>query len=373
MLKTFKYKSNTKSLDYPLLICLLILVIFGLLMLFSASTVVSFKNFGNTHHYFVHQLLHGFLPGIFILYLFSRINYRIWEKILPGLIILSLALLALVKFPGLGLTFGGATRWIDFGPVVFQPAELAKLTLIIYTASWVNKKNLLMNNFYSGLLPYFIILFLFAGLILWQPDLGTVLVLVASSLVVLFLGGVSIKTFLKMGVWGIVLLGIIIKLEPYRLERLTTFLNPGFDPQGAGYQINQALLAVGAGQWFGYGYGLSRQKHYYLPEVIGDSIFAVIAEELGLVIICGFILLLLIIFLRGIYISLQAEENFGKLLGGGLISLFLFQAFINIGAIIGLMPLTGVTLPLVSYGSSSYLMTMASFGIILSVSRNARK
>lgn len=348
------------------------LILFGMFMLYSASTVVSYRNFGTTNYYILHQVLYGLLPGLVILYIASRIDYHFWQKIIPYLAAVSLLLLALVKMPGIGFSAGGATRWIHLGAFTLQPSEIAKFCIIVYTAGWISKKQMHLKDFYLGLLPYLVVMGLFALLILWQPDVGTMITLVGTCFAMLFLGGVSIKYLSSMALSGILLLGLIIKLEPYRTARLLTFLDPGRDIRGAGYQINQAMLAIGAGGWMGYGYGLSRQKHNYLPESIGDSIFAVIAEELGFIKVSVLLLLLLLWALRSIQVSLRAPDSFGRLLGSGIVIAITIQSFINIGAIIGILPLTGVTLPFISYGSSSLIMTLLGCGILLNITRHAK-
>lgn len=369
MRKIINSKNRLPSVDWYLLIGIATLVLMGLLMLFSASTVVSYRGFGTTTYYLFHQIIYGLVPGLVICYVFSRMDYHKWEKLIPLLAVASLILLTMVKLPGLGFSSGGATRWIHLGFITFQPAELAKFTIIIYTAGWISKKQMHLKDFYLGLFPYLVLMGLFSLLILWQPDVGTMLVLIATGVSMLFVGGVRLKYFATMGSIGAILLAIIIKLEPYRVARFLTFLDPSKDPRGAGYQINQALLAIGSGGLFGLGYGLSRQKHQYLPEVIGDSIFAVISEELGFLRASFLILIYLGLLIRGLRVSLMAPDIFGRVLGTGIVISIVVQAFINIGAIIGILPLTGVTLPLVSYGSSSMLMTFASLGILLNISR----
>ena len=257
------------------------LLIYGLIVLYSASAVQSFSNFGNTSHYIVHQVLNGALIGLVLMFIFAKLDYHIWQKNLPLLIFGTIFCLALVKIPGIGFASGGASRWVRFGPIFFQPAELAKLVIVLYLASWVDKKRASLNNFYYGILPTLFIIGLFALLILWQPDVGTMLVLVLVAFFMLFGAGVSLKYFFYSLLAAALSFYLIIKIEPYRAKRLLTFFNPGLDPKGISYQINQALLAIGSGGFLGFGYGLSRQKHNYLPEVMNDSIFAVFAEEMA--------------------------------------------------------------------------------------------
>ncbi len=366
-----KYFGSNK-IDRILLIDIILLLAIGLAVLYSASTVVSYNNFGNTSYYFIHQLLYGALIGCVCLFVCSRIDYHLWQKFIPLALFVSLVLLILVKVPGLGVSANGATRWIHIGFVTFQPAELAKFAIILYTAGWVAKQHAKLKDFYYGIFPALIIIALFALLILWQPDLGTMLSMVLTALVMLFVAGVDFRYFAWVGGFGIAALAVLIKLEPYRARRITTFLNPSFDPQGIGYQINQALIAIGSGGLWGYGYGLSRQKHNYLPESIGDSIFAVMAEELGMIRVSLILSLFVILTIRGLQISMKAPDLFGKILGIGLVSTITVQVCINIAAITGLLPLTGIPLPFFSYGSTAMIVMLAEIGILLNISRQAK-
>lgn len=360
------------KIDKPLLFTVLLLLGIGLIVLYSASTVSSYNNFGNSTYYFVHQLLYGAVIGLVALYICSKIDYHFWLKIIPVLLFVSLVLLMLVKVPGLGFSANGATRWINLGFFTFQPAEIAKLAIILYTAGWISKQHTKIKNFYYGLFPALVIIALFALLILWQPDVGTMMSMVLTAVIMLFVGGMELRYFFGVGFLGALAMGILIKLEPYRASRITTFLNPSFDPQGIGYQINQALIAIGSGGLWGFGYGLSRQKHNYLPEAIGDSVFAIMAEELGLIRISVVLLLFVFFGIRGAQISLKAPDLFGKLLGIGITSTIIVQASINIAAICGLLPLTGIPLPFFSYGSTAMIIMLAEVGILLNISKQSR-
>ncbi|MHB8871175.1 MAG: putative lipid II flippase FtsW [Candidatus Doudnabacteria bacterium] len=359
------------TVDYKLTAVVLILLGIGLVILYSASTVLSFSKFGNNTHYFFNQLTQGVLIGLICMYVFSKIDYHIWQKLAPLLVFLSIVLLALVLVPGLGFKVGNARRWLDFGPLFFQPAEIAKLALIFYIASWIDKRREEINDFYYGIIPTLIIIGAIAGLIILQPDIGTMLVVTVTAFVMLFVGGSKIKHLIWILVAGLVAMGILIKLEPYRLQRLTTFLNPGIDPQGVGYQINQAMVAIGSGGFFGRGYTESRQKYNYLPEVMGDSIFAVTVEELGFLRSGLIIGLFLVLAFRGLRIANTAPDIFGKMLAVGIISWISFQALINIGAIIGVLPLTGIPLPFVSFGSSALVVLLSAVGILLNISKHS--
>lgn len=362
---------KTRNIDYTFLSIAGLLLAYGLAALYSASTVQSFKTFGTTTYYIYHQLLYGGLLGIIALLILSKIDYHIWQKFLPALLILSLGLLAMVKIPGLGFASGGAERWIHIGPVFFQPSEFGKLVIIFYIASWADKKHLALNNFYFSMLPSLLIIALFAGLIVLQPDFGTMLVLVAIAFGMLFAAGVTWKYFFWSIVSGAALLYGLVKFEPYRLSRLTTFLNPKLDPQGIGYHITQALLAVGSGKLFGYGYGLSRQKHNYLPEVMNDSIFAVTAEELGFIGVVVILALFAAFAIRGFKIAKAAPDMFGKMTALGITLWISIQAVINIAAMVGLLPLTGIPLPFFSYGGTALIMNLAAVGIMLNISRQS--
>lgn len=364
-------KHVRKNLDYTLLTIVLLLLGYGLIVLYSASTVQSFQNFGNTYYYALHQLLYGALIGLAALYICSRIDYHFWQKNLPVLIGLSLLLLALVKVSPFGFAAGGAARWVRLGPILFQPAELAKMVIILYLASWIEKKKASLNDFYYGLLPSLMIISLFALLILWQPDVGTMLVLLSVAFCMLFAAGINWKYFFYSIICGVLVFYLVVKLEPYRIRRFTTFLDPTVDPKGISYQINQALLAIGSGGLFGYGYGLSRQKHSYLPEVMNDSIFAVMAEELGFFRILAALALFILLALRGFKIAKNAPDVFGKLTAFGITSWITLQALINLGAMVNLLPLTGIPLPFFSYGSTAMIANLAAVGILLNISRHA--
>ncbi len=255
------------------------------------------------------------------------------------------------------------------GPITFQPAELSKLVIILYLASWVEKKQETINNFYYGLLPSLCIVGLFAALILWQPDFGTMLVLLLVAFCMLFAAGINWKYFFYAFVGGFLSLYTFIKIEPYRVRRLATFFNPSIDPKGISYQINQAMLAIGSGGLWGFGYGMSRQKHSYLPAVLNDSIFAVFSEELGFVRVLAAIILFALLALKGFQIAKRAPDGFGKMVALGITSWITFQACINIAAILSLLPLTGIPLPFFSYGSTALISNLAAVGILLNISK----
>ncbi len=363
--------ATKKTVDYLFLGLLGGLIVIGLIMLWSASTVESQQNFGNTSYYFTHQLMYGIGIGLLAMYVLSRIDYHIWKKFIPFGIAATLIALLLVKVPGIGFGANGATRWIDIGPLFFQPAEAAKLAIIIYLAGWISTRGHI-KGFFQSVLPPVLIIGLYCLLILWQPDLGTMISLVLTAGIMLFVGGIRLRYFAWLTTAGVAIMLVLIKLEPYRVKRITAFLNRSVDPLGIGYQINQALIAIGSGGWFGYGYGHSRQKYSYLPEAINDSIFAVMAEELGFIRVILILLLFIWFIIRGIQISYKAPDLFGKMLTVGVIGSIGAAAVVNISAITGLLPLTGIPLPFFSYGSSAMIMTLAGCGIVLNISRQSK-
>jgi cell division protein FtsW len=288
------------------------------------------------------------------------------------LFIVSIIFLILVFVPGVGSRIYGASRWIQLGPFSFQPSEMAKLSIIIYLAAWLEGRGLnRIKDMFEGFLPFLGIMGLIGFLVMKQPDTGTLGIIVISSFAIFFVSGASMRHIISFGGIGAVLLWILIKIEPYRLDRITSFLDPSADPQGIGYQINQALLAIGSGGLFGVGLGHSRQKFNYLPEPVGDSIFAITGEELGLIGTVFLVILFVLLAMRGIKIAKNSPDMFGRLLATGIITWIVFQAFINISANVALVPLTGVPLPFISYGGTSLVFLMAAIGILLNISRQS--
>ncbi len=356
--------------DYILIILVFVLLTVGLIMLSSASAVVSYENFSSNYYYLKHQLIYGALIGLILMIIVSKIDYRIWKKFAALMLFITLLLLVAVFIPGLGFEHGGARRWINVpGLSTIQPTEIVKLAFIIYLATWLEKRQKGITDWKYGFLPFTAVIGLIGLLIMMQPDLGSMSVIIFSAIIVYFVAGASYKHLLALGASGIMIVLILIKLAPYRMARFTVFLNPSIDPQGIGYQINQALLAIGSGGLFGRGLGKSIQKYNYLPEATGDSIFAIISEELG------FIRVLLIIFMfaylgyRGFIISKKAPDKFGKLVATGITTWFVYQAFVNIAAMVALVPLTGIPLPFVSYGGTALLCALVGVGILINISK----
>lgn len=357
-----------------LLIILALLLIFGLIMLSSASSVVAFQNFDDPYYYLKHQLLYGVLLGGVVFFALSRIDYTYWRKMAFPLMVVSLVLLVLVFIPGIGTELLGAKRWISVGGIFFQPSEIVKLTFLFYLAAWLETRGHQVKEMSAGLTSFLVMLGALVAIIaIAQKDLGTTIVLTVIALSVYFVAGAPWKHMGIIAGVGAIMLTILIKLFPFRAERLTVFLNPELDPQGIGYHINQALLAIGSGGLFGLGLGHSRQKFNYLPEAATDSIFAVIGEELGFFFSVMLIILFLAFVLEGLRIARNSPDAFGKYLAVGITSWIGFQALINIAAMLSLVPLTGIPLPFISYGSSSLITTLAAVGILAAVSKQAAR
>lgn len=355
---------RTRRPDKGLVITIFLLLILGLAMLFNASIVISQEQTGKPYYYFFHQLIYGVGVGLIAFFICQKINYRIWKKFSLLIFFAALVLSALVFVPQLSYGHGGAQRWIAVGQITFQPSEFLKLALIIYLAAFFSRRG---NQ--PTLIPFLAIVAVIAGLMTLQKDLGTLVLIIIVGSIMYFLGGARIRDLAIMVICYAITLFSLIKFFPHRIQRFITFLNPSIDPQGISYQINQALLAIGSGGLFGRGLGHSIQKYSYLPEPMGDSVFAIIAEEIGFVGSIGFIILIIFLIFKGLRISKNLPDDFGKLLAIGIVCWFGFQALINIGAISGLIPLTGIPLPFISYGGSALIITLAGAGILVNISK----
>ncbi len=351
--------------DKGLILIIFALLIFGLIILFSASAVFSQEKTGKSYYYFLHQLLYGGIIGLIAFFICQKINYKIWKKFSLIIFFVALILSVLVFVPQLGYKHGGAQRWIAIGPITFQPSEFLKLAFIIYLAAFFTKKNV-----FNTLIPFLVIIALIGGLMALQSDAGTLGLIVVVGLVMYFLSGAKIHQMAIVIIGYVAAFFALIKFFPHRMARFVTFLNPSTDPQGISYQINQALLAIGSGGIFGRGLGHSIQKYSYLPEPMGDSIFAIAAEEIGFIGIIILIILFILLIFKGLRISKRVPDEFAKLLTCGIICWFGFQFLINVAAITGLIPLTGIPLPFVSYGSSALIITLAGAGILVNISKH---
>lgn len=359
------------SLDKPLLLSALTLMIGGFLILGSASMALSYKNFGNISHYILRQIALGGLGGIIALCIAQAIPYSKWRAIALPLMIVSFVLMALVFIPHLSYGYGGARRWLQFGIFSFQPSEILKLAFIVYLASWLDARRKEVSSVSYGILPFAFMLGIIGVFLMMQPDLGTMGVIVAAAGMMYFLGGGKISQMATMIAFGLMIFYLLVQIAPYRLDRFLVFLNPDTDPQGIGYQTKQAFIAIGSGGFSGRGFGKSLQKYNYLPEPMGDSIFAIYAEETGFVGILILMSALGFFLWRGMIIAKKAPDIFGRLLASGIIVSIGAQAFINMAAISGLLPLTGIALPFVSYGGTSLMITLASVGILLNIAKQS--
>ncbi|MFA6973129.1 MAG: putative lipid II flippase FtsW [Parcubacteria group bacterium] len=347
------------------------LLVFGLIMIASAGLAYSKSRFADPYFFFKRQLL-GVSIGLIAMYLTQKISYNFWKKISFPIFALSVVLLILVFVPGIGSKIYGASRWLAIGPLSFQPAEMLKISLIIYLAAWLESRGGRIRDFFEGLLPFIMIVAVISFLLIKQPDMGTLGVVILIATTMFFLSGSKLSHIFLMGSVGFIALLALIKIESYRMNRLLVFLHPELDPRGIGYQINQALLAIGSGGILGVGLGRSIQKLNYLPEPVGDSIFAIIGEELGLVGCVVLIALFVTLLMRGLKIAKNAPDMFSQLVAIGIVAWIFSQAFINIAAISGLIPLTGIPLPFISYGGTSIVFLMAAIGILLNISKQTK-
>lgn len=358
--------TQKRNFDVWILVLTVFLIIFGLIMIFESSNVSAYRDFGDKYHYVKEQFIWSIVgfTGLLTAFLIPYKKFYNWSvPILIGTIIF----LIVVFIPGIGIKTYGASRWIGFRSINFQPSELAKLTVIFYLSAWFSNKER------GRLMPFLLLLGLIVGLVVLQPDLGTAIILSLISMMLYFLSGAPIWQFaMLIPCMLFATIGLAVS-SPYRFKRLTTFLNPNSDPLGASYHIRQILIALGSGGWMGIGLGASRQKYQFLPEATTDSIFAIIGEDFGFI---GSVVLLVIIliFLYKIYqVAKHAPDRHSYLLASGIFILFASQVTINLGAIVSLLPLTGVPLPFISYGGSSLVVAMTAIGIILNISRRSVK
>ena len=364
-------QKEKRSPDKILLYLLTALLVVGLLALLSASIDQSQQDFGNVYGYFMHQLLYGFLAGGIAAAIMYKFPYQKVQKIAPAIFILSVLLMMLVFIPGISVKSGLAQRWIEVGPLTFQPSELVKFTFILYLGSWFSARIRGSKNRIS-LVPFLIFLGGLAILLLLQPDLSTFGIIALTAGIMYFTAGGSLRHIAYMGAIGIAAFFIFVKIAPYRMERILVLLDPDKDPLGVGYQINQAVVAIGAGKIWGFGPLQGIQKSH-IPLAMNDSIFAVWAEETGFIGASILLLLYLALAWRGLWLTEKIKDHFPRIVMAGITIWLFLQAIINIGSITGVMPLTGVTLPLVSYGASSLVVTLAALGFMLQLSKQAEQ
>lgn len=360
--------------DRYLLFAILILLAFGLLMVASTSIVISERQYGQAFHYFFHQLLYLVL-GLGVGVILFQIKTDHWQEISLTLLIVNIGLLVLVLIPGIGRQVNGSMRWLGFGPFGLQVSEFVKLTMIIYLAGYLLRQEKQVQTQIRGFLKPLLVLGVITFLLLREPDFGAATVILMTSLGMLFLGGVRIWQFVILFTSVVLVLGILAISSPYRLARLTSFLNPWANQFDSGYQLTQSLIAFGRGGWFGVGLGESIQKLFYLPEAHTDFLFAVLTEELGLIGGLFMILLFSVLVWRALHIGhccFHAGQRFSAYLAYGIGLNIALQVMINIGVNMGVLPTKGLTLPLMSYGGSSLLITCMMLALLLRIDYERR-
>ncbi|RKO68170.1 putative lipid II flippase FtsW [Desulfofundulus salinus] len=356
--------------DFILFLTVLMLLSVGIVMVFSSSYYYAmFPPFNNPFHFLIRQSIWAIIG---LTAMFVMINYDYWhlKRWAGALLVLAFALLIAVLIPGVGVSKLGAQRWLNLGPLSFQPSEFAKLCLVVFTAYGLSRRPERITNFRRGMLPYLVIMGLAAGLILMQPDLGTAVTLAGTIVLMLFAAGASLVHLGALGFLGTGALALAIWMEPYRLRRFLAFLDPEKDPSGSGWHILNSLMSLGSGGLLGTGLGQGRHsKFLYLPERQTDFIFAVIGEELGFIGACLVILLFILFIWRGLKVAITSPDPFGSLLAAGIVSGVGIQAIINIGVVTSSLPVTGITLPFISFGGTSLVFTLLGVGVLLNISR----
>jgi cell division protein FtsW len=346
----------------------ILLTAIGLVMVLSASSVSAFAQYGSSFLFFKRQAAYA-IVGTAAMVVTSHVRYRAWQRLWAPLLLVTVGLLVLVLHPSAGTVAGGSARWIALGPVTIQPSELAKLAMVTFTAAVLVRKWRRLDEPMHLAVPLMLVLCLVAGLILMQPDLGTTVLIAGIVFTMLFVAGVRFR-YLLFGLVTSSALGIaLVMSRPYQRVRLLAFLHPWHDPQNTGYQLIQSLIGLGSGGLFGVGLGASRQKWMYIPNAHTDFIFSILGEELGL--IGEFVVLLLfgMLIYSGIRIAVRSSDPFGRLLAAGITGWIGLQTLVNLGTVTGLLPVTGVPLPFVSFGGSSLVVTLAAVGILVNIGR----
>ena len=356
-----------KKMDYKLIIAVIIISLFGVLMIYSSSSIWAGYKYNDQFKYLKYQLLF-LLIGIILMIIVSRIDYKKYLYNSNKIFLSCLVLLILVLIPGIGQVRNGSRSWFGIGGFGIQPSEFMKLGLVIFTSKYLSNNDI--KSIKKGVLPILLVGLLSFLLILLEPDLGSGVIMLVGLIGLLYVSGVNMSFFIKIFILGMIgLIGLIIA-APYRIKRITAFLNPWDDPLGTGFQSIQSMYAIGPGGLFGLGLFNSIQKHFYLPEPQTDFIFSIISEEFGILGIIFVSLVFIFIIYRCLSISLNCNNLFGKYLSFGIIFQLSFQILLNLAVVTSLVPVTGVTLPFLSYGGSSLIVTLISMGIILNISRD---
>lgn len=363
-------KRLKKSYDKLLLLFVIIIGIFGIVMIYSASSIWAEYKFHDPLKFIKSQSIF-FLIGLILCHFVSKIDAKFWLSHANKIILICFVLLVLVLIPGIGSVRNGSRSWFGVGGLGIQPSEFAKIGLIIFVSKYLSQNRKELRDIKKGVFPILLVIGVFFLLIMLEPDFGTAMVIALTLISLIFISGVKISFFVKIGLLGMAGIVLLIIIAPYRMVRIVSFLNPWSDPLGSGFQIIQSLYAIGPGGLLGQGFLNSHQKHFYLPEPQTDFIFSIISEEFGFLGVFIVVSFFFFLFFRSIKISLRCSDLFQKFLVFGFSIGILIQATLNLSVVIGLIPVTGVTLPFFSYGGSSLLVTMFSIGIILSVSRQS--
>ncbi len=358
-----------KKIDRFFLIVVFLLVGIGVAMFISASLGLLTKNAATFRGVLFNQIVLGLGLGLIGMYLAIKIDYKFWRRSSIFIFIGALILTASVFIPSLGFKHGGAQRWLDLGPVSMQPAEFLKFAFVIYFAAWLSSVKNKIGNFKWSVVPLVIMLLLIGGILLRQPDTKSFILITVTGFAMLFISGVKIRYLFYLSGGAAVVFASLVFFTPYLQDRIQTFIDPGSDPRGASYQVQQSAIALGSGGTWGRGFGQSIQKFSYLPEPQGDSIFAVLGEEFGFVGVTVVILLYSIFALKGLKIANHAPDSFGGLLASGIVILITVQSFMHIASITGVMPLTGVPLVFMSHGGTSLMIYLCAVGIVLNISK----
>ena len=364
------FMKGRKPFDFWLFMAVLILLSVGIIIVFSASAPVSYSNYQDVYYILKKQLIYAIL-GVVAMFITMNVDYRIYSRFATLMLVISIVMLVAVLIPGIGIEENGATRWLKY-PIRFQPSEIAKIAIILYFASSLSKRKTPLNSFFKDLLPYILIMGIFAALMLKQPHLSGTIILLLMATIILFCAGAKIKHFIAILIPAGAAFAALVTFVPkmnYMSRRILSFRDPWSDMQGDGYQAVQSLYAIGSGGLFGRGLGKSMQKFLYLPYPHNDFIFSVLAEELGFLGVITVMILFLIFTWRGVKVAMTAPDLFGSLTAVGITSLISVQTLLNIGVVTSAIPNTGVSLPLFSYGGTSLILTMAAIGILLNISR----
>ena len=362
-----------REMDFSVLVVTLMLVLTGIVVVFSASSYMATIKIGDPYYYFKKQII-GAVGGAVCMWFLSRFDYHLYPKLKWIILGVPVVMLLLVRFvPALAVTLNGSSRWLNLGFITIQPSEVTKFSVVVYLAVFLSDKRNDITKWKNGLIPLFLVVGAVCGLILAQPNFSMVMCIAIITFVMLFVGGANKWHLIGMCLLGVVAVGALIVLEPYRMERFTAFLDPWSDPSDSGYQLIQSFYALASGGFFGKGLGMSQQKLLFLPYGESDFIFSVFAEEFGFFGVLVLLSVYLFLIYRGVRIAMTCRDKLGSLMATGVTALIAVQVAINVAVVTGSIPPTGQTLPFISAGSSSLLMFMASIGVLMNVSKNCVK